>query len=123
MAQRSSLGIGGYKSSAAEKYAAANMAGIQRPGAILGAFGTDISTSNSHANSGSGSDPAASPVTAYGGFTQEDFERGASYESTWPRPENRSGGSSTEDLVGGLEPSFLGVVMSPRRTLRVINRD
>ena len=31
--------------------------------------------------------------------------------------------SSTEDLLAGLEPSFLGVLLSPRRSLRVINRD
>ena len=46
---------------------------------------------------------------------------------------NRSGGrqqgdtsdsrsiSSTEDLLGGGEPSFLGVILNPRRTLRVTN--
>jgi hypothetical protein len=31
--------------------------------------------------------------------------------------------SSTEDLLAGHEPSFISVVLSPRRTLRVINRD
>ena len=31
--------------------------------------------------------------------------------------------SSTEDLMAGQEPSFLGVMLNPRRSLRVINRD
>ena len=31
--------------------------------------------------------------------------------------------SSTEDLLRGQEPSFLGVVLNPRRSLRVVNRD
>ena len=31
--------------------------------------------------------------------------------------------SSTEDLLNGQEPSFLGVVLNPRRSLRVVNRD
>lgn len=31
--------------------------------------------------------------------------------------------SSTEDLISGQEPSFLGVFLNPRRSLRVVNRD
>jgi hypothetical protein len=31
--------------------------------------------------------------------------------------------SSTEDLLAGQEPSFLGVFLNPRRSLRVVNRD
>ncbi|KAI9670481.1 MAG: hypothetical protein M1817_004348 [Caeruleum heppii] len=31
--------------------------------------------------------------------------------------------ASNEDLMAGTEPSFLGVLLSPRRSLRVINRD
>lgn len=31
--------------------------------------------------------------------------------------------SSTEDLLSGQEPSFLGVFLNPRRSLRVVNRD
>ncbi|RVX74739.1 hypothetical protein B0A52_01016 [Exophiala mesophila] len=31
--------------------------------------------------------------------------------------------SSTEDLMAGQEPSFLGVFLNPRRSLRVVNRD
>lgn len=31
--------------------------------------------------------------------------------------------SSTDDLVANMEPSFVGVLLNPRRSLRVINRD
>ena len=30
---------------------------------------------------------------------------------------------STEDLLGGMEPTFVGVMLHPRRSLRVVNRD
>ncbi|KAI9813301.1 MAG: hypothetical protein M1827_004243 [Pycnora praestabilis] len=36
---------------------------------------------------------------------------------------NSTANSSTEDLMAGQEPSFLGVMLSPRKSLRVINRD
>jgi hypothetical protein len=31
--------------------------------------------------------------------------------------------SSVEDLLGGMEPTFVGVLLHPRRSLRVVNRD
>lgn len=31
--------------------------------------------------------------------------------------------SSTEDLLAGQEPSYVGVLLHPRRSLRVVNRD
>ncbi|KAI9738199.1 MAG: hypothetical protein M1834_008697 [Cirrosporium novae-zelandiae] len=42
--------------------------------------------------------------------------------SSGDRSSDRSNGS-TDDLMLGQEPSFLGVMLSPRRSLRVINRD
>lgn len=36
---------------------------------------------------------------------------------------NSTANSSTEDLMTGHEPSFVGVLLNPRRSLRVINRD
>lgn len=33
------------------------------------------------------------------------------------------GANSAEDLLGGKEPTFVGVMLHPRRSLRVINRD
>lgn len=32
-------------------------------------------------------------------------------------------GSSTEDLLAGQEPTFIGVCLNPRRSLRVVNKD
>lgn len=45
--------------------------------------------------------------------------------TTHPRGADARGSanSSTEDLMAGQEPTFLGVLLSPRRSLRVINRD
>ncbi|KAI9753370.1 MAG: hypothetical protein M4579_005195 [Chaenotheca gracillima] len=40
-----------------------------------------------------------------------------------PQGGNSTTNSSSEDLMAGQEPSFLGVLLSPRRSLRVINRD
>ena len=36
---------------------------------------------------------------------------------------NSTANSSTEDLMTGQEPSFIGVLLNPRRSLRVVNRD
>lgn len=36
---------------------------------------------------------------------------------------NSTANSSSEDLMRGHEPSFVGVLLNPRRSLRVINRD
>ena len=36
---------------------------------------------------------------------------------------NSTANSSTEELGRGVEPSFVGVLLNPRRSLRVINRD
>ncbi|KAI9787053.1 MAG: hypothetical protein M1816_007724 [Peltula sp. TS41687] len=42
---------------------------------------------------------------------------------TPPRIYGGSANSSSSDLISGQQPSFLGIVLSPRRSLRVINRD
>jgi hypothetical protein len=55
------------------------------------------------------------PSTAYRTYTATTGPDGRSYAG--------SDNSSTEDLLGGMEPSFFSVVLSPRKTLRVINRD
>lgn len=36
---------------------------------------------------------------------------------------NSTANSSSEDLMAGAEPTFVGVLLNPRRSLRVINRD
>ena len=40
-----------------------------------------------------------------------------------PLGDTSTANSSTEDLMTGQEPSFVGVLLNPRRSLRVINRD
>ncbi|MCJ1475103.1 hypothetical protein MMC13_003763 [Lambiella insularis] len=61
--------------------------------------------SNSHNSNGNNSDTVPPmPITA-------------------PVGGNSTANSSTEDLMTGQEPSFVGVLLNPRRSLRVINRD
>ncbi len=40
-----------------------------------------------------------------------------------PEDTRSDGATSTEDLLGGREPTFVGVMLHPRRSLRVINLD
>lgn len=40
-----------------------------------------------------------------------------------PEGGNSTANSSTEDLMAGSEPSFFAVMLNPRRSLRVVNRD
>jgi hypothetical protein len=57
---------------------------------------------------------------------QDDTEylgAGHSGPSYLGRPSGSTAHSSTEDLLGGQEPSFFSVVLNPRRTLRVVNMD
>ncbi|KAM0717821.1 hypothetical protein Q7P37_006153 [Cladosporium fusiforme] len=59
----------------------------------------------------------------------EGSSRGRRYEES--AQESGSGsaypsdrrGSSTEDLLAGREPTFVGVLLNPRRSLRVVNKD
>jgi hypothetical protein len=122
----------------------------EKTGALLGAFGTEIgrgshSGSNSAPRSslGENSGPMAvrqdSSSTANRVFTSEEptpmeYHGAAGVAASggggagphgWPGGTSDRGSvnSSTEDLLGGQEPSFISVILSPRRTLRVINRD
>lgn len=107
-------------------------------GAIIGTFGTVIghtstndspersSYTGSSAGGGMGGGvtrpvPAmdSSSLTGRLGQTDEGYWAGQSGEGS----SIRASEGSTEDLLGAMEPSFMSVVMSPRRTLRVINRD
>jgi hypothetical protein len=44
-------------------------------------------------------------------------------QTPYGRPSGSTTHSSTEDLLGGQEPSFFSVVLNPRRTLKVVNSD
>ena len=116
----------------------------EKMGPLLGAFGTEIgghSGSNSAPGSSLGghSGPSSGPAAVrYDGnstpnrvFTSEEPTpmeyQGAAGVAAGAADglhgDRASVGSSTEDLLAGHEPSFISVVLSPRRTLRVINRD
>ena len=58
---------------------------------------------------------------SHGHARQQDSIGGS---SSGARPFTSSGGeNSDEDLLSGQEPTFVGVMLHPRRSLRVINRD
>ena len=100
-------------------------------GPVLGAAGlgkrsNEHSSSMSNSNSNRLSDERrAGPYTPVGGGPP-GVGGGAGLSSNNPyHPANRAGSarSSTEDLLAGREPSYLGVLLNPRRSLRVVNRD
>jgi hypothetical protein len=123
----------------------------EKMGPLLGAFGTEIGGPSSSSNSaprsslGGNSGPSSGPPavrydsnsTANRAFTSEEptpmeYQGAAGVAAVggagmhgWPggTSDRASVSSSTEDLIAGHEPSFISVVLSPRRTLRVINRD
>ena len=57
--------------------------------------------------------PPVPPLPGSGGNAQSGGAQG----------QNSTANSSTDDLLLNYEPTFLGVLLSPRRSLRVINRD
>lgn len=119
--------------------------------AMLGPFGTSSgrqSTSGGRPSLGDSSGSNLTPVTTnpnasvggiYGagvmpgpgpsrfgpyGRLSEEIEPDEGYHGAGHlAPSVSTARSSMEDLLGGQEPSFLGVVLNPRRTLRVVNSD
>ena len=110
-----------YKNHVAMTQRNAAAAGAGEKSAFLGtsttddsSFGKGRSGSESGAGSGVGSGAAATSGS------------GSGYGQMPPTPTAPVGGnstanSSTEDLLG--EPTFFGVLLNPRRSLRVVNRD
>lgn len=83
-------------------------------------------SSASGGNSASGSGGNRSGRSNNTGATVINAPRnGSGTASLLPRTSNTSNESAedVEDLLGGQEPTFLGVMLAPRRSLRVINRD
>ena len=77
--------------------------------------GSSTAAGTSGANSGNDSIP---PVPPIGGH------RGSGIATDgMPIGGNSTANSSSEDLMAGREPTFVGVLLNPRRSLRVINRD
>ena len=54
-------------------------------------------------------------------YTESGVGGGSGSGSGYHPSERR--GSSTEDLLAGQEPTFVGVLLNPRRSLRVVNKD
>lgn len=118
MSQRQSLGI-----------APPAILGLGAPGkggdSPLGKNSLDATSASSSSNARSG----GTAGRAFGGYQQlptttNTFAGGLDRVST----NSANGGlatarSSTDDLMEGQEPTFLGVLLSPRRSLKVINRD
>lgn len=99
---------------------------------MLGPFGTAIASSTSNTDtrtshsSGAQRDRPSHESGIYGGGAIPGRGYAAYTDgegSVGGRPSASTAHSSTEDLVGGLEPSFFSVVWNPRKTLRVVNSD
>jgi Kelch motif len=95
----------------------------------LGKDSLDATSASSSSNARTAAAANAGRPAAAGGYQQlpttaNTFAGGLDRAST----NSVSGGmatarSSTDDLMEGQEPTFLGVLLSPRRSLKVINRD
>ncbi|KAI9805764.1 MAG: hypothetical protein M1833_005257 [Piccolia ochrophora] len=90
---------------AAEKFGYTGVAGLP------GSSGNSSGPPKSSADDSSG--PGASSNGPYSSIPTQGGESGRISLTN----------SSTDDLMSDQEPSFLGVLLSPRRSLRVINRD
>ena len=76
-----------------------------------------VSSDNRSTNSGA---PGSSGGTS--GRNNEAMEH-YPYDNVMALKQVATANSSTEDLMRGQEPSFLGVLLAPRRSLRVVNKD
>ena len=75
---------------------------------FLGPGGEVGSTSGSYGQTSG--QPSSGPARSAPGAAQQSMGSG-------------SARSSTEDLLAGQEPTFVGVLLNPRRSLKVVNRD
>jgi hypothetical protein len=89
--------------------------------AIAGLLATDNSGKTSSERRSDGSPhPAASGEGSK--YSHRYTDSGVTSGSGSGYPSERRG-SSTEDLLAGQEPTFVGVLLNPRRSLRVVNKD
>lgn len=75
-------------------------------------------SSNNH--SGSRHQPSSS-IDSTGGLLTA-YNAGA-YHQVGQRADGSDAGSSTEDLIQNMEPTFIGVLLNPKRSLRIVNTD
>lgn len=77
----------------------------------VAAGGMKISTETSSQSGGVPSAPSGTNASGSGsGSAYQPLRRGSSHDST-------------EDLMADQEPTFVGILLNPRRSLRVVNRD
>ncbi len=91
--------------------------------AFLGADGLAKTSTDQSSRVGGASSKAGTGTgsgTGTSGFSSVPPMPGAIHP---PIGGNSTANSSSEDLMGGAEPTFVGVLLNPRRSLRVINRD
>jgi len=108
-----------YKHHVAMSQRAAAGGPIEKPGFMFPRASGGSSDQPGKFSTDQSSGPVSSAAGASGGS-------GSGYTSVPVQPPlggNSTANSSTEDLMAGQEPSFLGVMLNPRRSLRVINRD
>ena len=100
----------------------------EKPPAIPGLWTSDSAKTSTErskennglmSNHGEGSSKAASHPSQSGSGGQTSSTVAGGYQSVG----RNSNQSSTEDLLAGQEPTFVGVMLHPRRSLRVTNRD
>ena len=103
-----------YKNHVAMTQRAAAAGGPGEKSAFLGSS-TDNSSLDKGRSEADQSSGAAATATSGSGYGPTPSTPGA------PVGGNSIANSSTEDLIG--EPSFFGVLLNPRRSLRVVNRD
>lgn len=84
-----------------------------------GRSGHSPSPSNPSGTS-SGGGYSAHPVTG-GGLVGQEYH--PLQQSHTHGSNGSDAGSSTENLLANLEPSFVGVLLNPKRSLRIVNRD
>ena len=77
-------------------------------------------TGGTSGNSGSGGPGSGNPSLPPVPGLPNEHSRGS---GSGPAGQSTTANSSLEDLMNGQEPSFVGVLLNPRRSLRVINRD
>lgn len=97
---------------------AAGGPGIGEKAAFLGADGLAKTSTDQSSRAGGASSKAGTGSTLHSGGVPP--LPGAVYP---PVGGNSTANSSNEDLMSGAEPTFVGVLLNPRRSLRVINRD
>ena len=103
-----------------QRAAAGGLGGPGEKAAFLGADGLAKTSTDQSSHVGGASSKAGTGTTGTSGFSSVPPLPGALQP---PMGGNSTTNSSSEDLMSGAEPTFVGVLLNPRRSLRVINRD